>query len=76
MDKLELTKNNIRKKNKLLTKFINARHPILKEETHTEYKNYRKLLSTLMKKVNRLFIINVLKQIGITLRTHVKESNL
>ena len=37
-------------KNKLLTEFINAKHPILKEETHIEYKSYRNLLSTLMKK--------------------------
>ena len=37
-------------KNKLLTEFINAKHPTLKEETHIEYKSYRNLLSTLMKK--------------------------
>ena len=37
-------------KNKLPTNFINAKHPLLKEETHIEYKIYRKLLSTLMKK--------------------------
>ena len=36
--------------NKLLPKFINAKHPILKDEIHIEYKNYRDLLSTLMKK--------------------------
>ena len=42
-------------KNKLLTKFINAKHPILKEETHIEYKNYRNLLSTLMKKCKQAY---------------------
>ena len=37
-------------KNKLLTNFINKKDPILKEEFHTNYKIYRNLLSTLMKK--------------------------
>ena len=37
-------------KNKLLTNLINKKSPILKEEFHTNYKKYRNLLSTLMKK--------------------------
>ena len=37
-------------KNKLLTNFINKKDPILKEERHTNYKKYRNLLSTLIKK--------------------------
>ena len=37
-------------KNKLLTNFINKKDPILKEECHTNYKKYRNLLYTLMKK--------------------------
>ena len=37
-------------KNKLLANFINKKDPILKEEFHTNYKKYRNLLSTLMKK--------------------------
>ena len=37
-------------KNKLLTNFINKKDPILKEEFHTNYKKYRNLFSTLMKK--------------------------
>ena len=37
-------------KNKLLTNFIDKKNPILKEESHTNYKKYRNLLSTLMKK--------------------------
>ena len=37
-------------KNKLLTNFINKKDPILKEECQTNYKKYRNLLSTLMKK--------------------------
>ena len=37
-------------KKKLLTNFISKKDPILKEEFHTNYKKYRNLLSTLMKK--------------------------
>ena len=37
-------------KNKLLTNFINKKDPKLKEEFHTNYKKYRNLLSTFMKK--------------------------
>ena len=42
-------------KNKLLTKFTNIKDPILKEETHIEYKNYRNLLSTLINKNKQTF---------------------
>ena len=64
-------------KNKLLTDFINKKDPILKEEFHTNYKKYRNLLSTLMKKSTvSLIMINILKKIGIILRTDGKESNL
>ena len=42
-------------KNKLLTNFINKKDPILKEEFHTNYKKYRKLLSTLMKKSKQAY---------------------
>ena len=62
-------------KNKLLTNFINNRDAILKEEFHIKHKKYRNLLSTLMKKVNRFIIINILKEVGIILRAHGKESN-
>ena len=37
-------------KNKLLTNFINAKGPILKEEFQINYKKYRNSLSTVMKK--------------------------
>ena len=62
-------------KNELITNSINKKVPILKEEFHTIYKNYRNLLTTLMKKLNRLSMINILKEIEIILRTHGKESN-
>ena len=37
-------------KKKLPTNFINKKDPILKEECHTNYKKYRNLLTTPMKK--------------------------
>ena len=42
-------------KNKLLTNFINKKEPILKEGCHTNYKKYRNLLSTLMKKSQQAY---------------------
>ena len=42
-------------KSKLLTNFINKKDPILKEECHTNYKKYRNLLSTLMKKSKQAY---------------------
>ena len=42
-------------KNKLLTNFINKKNPILKKEFHTNYKKYRNLLSTLMKKSKQAY---------------------
>ena len=42
-------------KHKLLANFINKRDLILKEEFHTNYKKYRNLLSTLMKKSNQAY---------------------
>ena len=42
-------------KNKLLKNFINKKDPILKQEFHTNYKKYRNLLSTLMKKSKQAY---------------------
>ena len=42
-------------KNILLKNFINKKDPILKEEFHTNYKKYRNLLSTLMKKSRQAY---------------------
>ena len=47
-------------KNKLIKNFINKNDPILKEEFRTNYKKYRNLHSTLMKKLNRLIMISIL----------------
>ena len=38
-----------------LTKFINTKSLIWKEETHIEYKNYRNLVSILMKKSKQAY---------------------
>ena len=62
-------------KNKLLTHFINENDLVLKEEFHTNYRKYRNSLSTLMKKINKFIMINILKQFGVILRTHREESN-
>ena len=42
-------------KNKLLKNFINKKELILKEEFHINYKNYRNLLSTYMKKSKQAY---------------------
>ena len=42
-------------KNKLLKKFISKKVPVLKEEFHSNYKKYRSLLSTLMKKSKQAY---------------------
>ena len=62
-------------KNKLLKNFINKKDPVLKEEFHTNYKKYRNLLSTLMKKSKQAYYDKYFEKIGI-IRTHGKELNL
>ena len=42
-------------KKKLLANFINKKDPILKEECYTNYKKYRHLLSTRMKKSQQAY---------------------
>ena len=61
-------------KNKLLTNFVNKKNPILKQECHSNYKKYRNLISTLMKKSKQAYY-DILKKIGKILRTHGKELN-
>ena len=39
----------------ILTKFINMKDAILKEEIHIEYKNYRNLCSTLKRKSKKAY---------------------
>ena len=40
---------------KSIKNFINKKDPVLKEEFHTNYKKYRNLLSTLMKKSKQAY---------------------
>ena len=46
---------SISMKNKLFTNFINKKDPVLKQECHTDYKKYRNLLSTPMKKSKQVY---------------------
>ena len=50
--------------------FIKKKDPILQEEFDINYKKIEKF-----RKVNRLIMLNILKWIGMTLRTHGKEWN-
>ena len=50
-------------KNNLLKRFINSKDPQAKYIFHEKYKNYRNTLSTLLKKVKQMIIINILKLI-------------
>ena len=50
------------------------KHPILKEETDIKYKNYRNMLSTLMKKSKQAYYNKYFETNGITLKIHGKES--
>ena len=61
-------------KNKLLKNLINEKEPILKEVFHTNYKNIETYSPSLWRKVNSLILTNILKEIGILLRTYRKES--
>ena len=62
-------------KNKLLTNFIEKKDPILQEECHTNFKKYRNLLSTLMKKSKQTYYDRYFEKNGKILRTHGKELN-
>ena len=55
MDNLRLTQKSVSVKNELLANFINKKDPILKEELHINYKKYRNLLYTLMKKSKQAY---------------------
>ena len=63
-------------KNELLKNFINKKGPILKMEFHLNYKKYRNLLPTLMKKNKQAYYDKYFEKNGITLRIYGKELNL
>ena len=48
-------------KNNLLKRFINSKDPQAKDIFHEQYKDYRNMLSTLLKKGKQIIIINILK---------------
>ena len=50
-------------KNKLFTNCINKKDPVLKDEFHTKYKNIETYTLPLLRKVNRLIMINILQEI-------------
>ena len=54
-------------KNKLLTNFNNKKDPMLKEKLHTNYKQYRNLLYTLIKKRKQAYYDKYFEKIGIIL---------
>ena len=60
-------------KNNLLTNFINKKDPILKEIFHTNYKKYRKLLSTLMKKIKQAYYDKYFEKIEIILKHRERD---
>ena len=62
-------------KNNVLTNFINKKNPILKKEFHTNYKNIEIYSPPSWRKVSRLIMVDILKEIGIALRTHGEELN-
>ena len=57
-------------RNKLLTKFINTKVPLLNKETHIECKTYRNLLSFLMKKGKQAYYNKYFE----TNWTHIKNT--
>ena len=53
-------------KNQFLSKFIKLKDPCKKKEAHIRYKQYRNLLSTLLKKINNFILPDFFKK---TLKT-------
>ena len=47
--------NTIKKKNSIYSKFVKCKNKIMKEFHHNNYKNYRNLLSTLLKRAKQKY---------------------
>ena len=47
--------NSIKKKNNIYSKFVKCKNKIMKEFHHNNYKNYRNLLSTLLKRAKQKY---------------------
>ena len=50
--------NSIKKKNNIYSKFVKCKNKIMKEFHHNNYKNYRNLLSTLLKRAKEKYFTN------------------
>ena len=50
--------NSIKKKNNIYSKFVKCKNKIMKEFHHNNYKNYRNLLSTLLKRAKEEYFTN------------------
>ena len=54
--------NPIKKKNNIYLKLVKCKNKILKEFHHNNYKNYRNLLSTLLKRAKEKYFTNFLNE--------------
>ena len=50
--------NSIKKKGNIYSKFVKCKNKILKEIHHSSYKNYRNVLSTLLKRAKEKYFTN------------------
>ena len=50
--------NSTKKKNNIYSKFVKCKNKIMKEFHHSKYKNYRNLLSTLLKRAKEKYFTN------------------
>ena len=50
--------NSIKKKNNIYSKFVKCKNKIMKELYHKNYKNYRNILSTLLKRAKEEYFTN------------------
>ena len=51
--------NSIKRKNNMYSKFAKCKNKILKEFYHNNYKNFRNLLSTLIKRAEEKYLTNI-----------------
>ena len=50
--------NSVKKKNNIYSKFVKCKNKVMKEFHHNNYKNYRNLLSTLLKRAKEKYFTN------------------
>ena len=54
--------NSIKKKNNIYSKFVKCKNKIMKELHFSNYKNYRNLLPTLLKRAKEKYFLNFFNQ--------------